>query len=343
MIIEYPISSNYMKHWSLKHAIREVVQNALDSDQYFIESNYECIAVSNKVVGELNKKELLWLGESNKRPGAIGKYGEGLKLALLVLAREKIPHSFDTPIGRLYGIIKNDQFCICFDEEKTTTIATFYIHHSEAEDLANDMLLSTRKYKLLGENATGQCIDLAGCVYVNGLLVTDKAGTKYGYNFKPSKINLDRDRQTVSDFDLTWETSQLLHETFAHSDLAELMYENVKDVQYVQNFASNSLKKACLDYAIKIYGEGVLIARTAEEARVWQVLNPKARVIHRSGGFGILASSSIGERGLRSSSPSENPSEVMLSFFERNKKHVRSKALTELKAIVQASTKWTKK
>jgi ATP-binding cassette subfamily B protein len=31
------------------------------------------------------------------------------------------------------------------------------------------------------------------------------------------------------------------------------------------------------------------------------------------------------------------------SFFERNKKHVRSKALTELKAIVQASTKWTKK
>lgn len=346
MLIPYPISVDYMSHWSLQHAVREVLQNAIDSGQYYVDDNFNSINVINKVPGPIDHKELLWLGQSNKKPGAIGKFGEGLKLALLVLARAGIPHSFSTPDRTLRGVIVNEQFHIeILEEVNQPNTCTFCIVSEEAAKLVDTLLLSNKKYKALTNSIGSQCINLPGHIYVNGLLVTDKAGTTFGYNFTPSALQLDRDRQAVNDFDLTWETSKLLASYMEPKQVAELMYEGRKDVQYVDRFITPAIKEACVMHFAKQYGTGAIIARTAEEQKVYQLFNPGKQVVYLgsgSSGYSSAISSAASDKGAQLLQPKEKPSEVMLSFFERNKKHVRAKALKELKLIVQASTRWTK-
>lgn len=343
MLIPYPISADYMSHWTVQHAIREILQNAIDSGQYITDVTASGVIVTNKVSEPINNKELLWLGCSNKRPGAIGKFGEGLKLALLILARDKVPHSFQTPSCTLRGVIVNEQFHVDFVEEANEADKCVFTIIGDYEKQVDELLLSSRKYNLIAEDSGNMCVDLQGHVFVNGLLVTKKAETAYGYNFKPSSLELDRDRQTVSDFNLTWETSKLLAKCLKPEIVAELLYKNIKDVQFVHNFVTPAIRQACEAYIVHQFGKEVIIAHSEEEARVFRIFNPGKNVVHHAGSFGrIISSHAETDKGSTRALPAEKPSEVMLSFFERNKKHVRSKALTELKLIVQASTKWTK-
>lgn len=85
------ISPNYVKGWTVETAIREIVQNYLDSRKEFgCEGSItykDGIAIVKDNGPGLQIKHLA-LGVSEKGGDSIGKYGEGLKLALLVLARE---------------------------------------------------------------------------------------------------------------------------------------------------------------------------------------------------------------------------------------------------------------
>ncbi len=85
-VIKYPISANYVSHWGIWEAAREILQNAMDAPQYNVSYTDGEMIVTNP--GSLNLKALL-LGESDKAEGARGQYGEGLKLAMLIAAREK--------------------------------------------------------------------------------------------------------------------------------------------------------------------------------------------------------------------------------------------------------------
>ena len=94
MRLQTGISPNYVKGWDISKAIREVLQNYLDSRQEF---NCDGSVTYDKEKGQANVKDNgpglelrhLALGISEKSVDAKGKYGEGLKLALLVFAREK--------------------------------------------------------------------------------------------------------------------------------------------------------------------------------------------------------------------------------------------------------------
>lgn len=85
------ISPNYVKNWDTVKAIRELIQNYLDSKSEFGCKGYICYKRGMAVIKDFGpglEPKHLALGISEKSQGAIGKYGEGLKLALLVLARE---------------------------------------------------------------------------------------------------------------------------------------------------------------------------------------------------------------------------------------------------------------
>lgn len=99
-VISTGISPEYVKGWDVEKAIREIVQNWIDS-----KAEFKC---SGTIEWERQRGKDEWLGLakikdngpglemrhlamgiSEKSEEAIGKYGEGLKLALLVMAREK--------------------------------------------------------------------------------------------------------------------------------------------------------------------------------------------------------------------------------------------------------------
>lgn len=86
------ISPNYVKNWDVIKGIREIIQNYLDTKNEFCCKGYiyykDGVAMVKDFGPGLEPRHLA-LGVSEKGLGAIGKYGEGLKLALLVLARER--------------------------------------------------------------------------------------------------------------------------------------------------------------------------------------------------------------------------------------------------------------
>jgi len=82
----YPITLQYRKHWGKWEAIREIIQNALDETEDFkIEKQGNDLVISDNGQG-LAVKHLLF-GVTEKKSGARGRFGEGLKIALIVLKR----------------------------------------------------------------------------------------------------------------------------------------------------------------------------------------------------------------------------------------------------------------
>lgn len=86
------ISPNYVKNWDVIKGIREIIQNYLDTKNEFRCKGYIYYKDGEAMVKDFGpglELRHLALGVSEKGSDAIGKYGEGLKLALLVLARER--------------------------------------------------------------------------------------------------------------------------------------------------------------------------------------------------------------------------------------------------------------
>jgi len=85
--IAYPISLNYRNHWSTWEALREIIQNALDETGSFevIQDQRGTIIRDNG--SGLAIKHLLFGVSEKKFEDSRGRFGEGLKIALVVLKR----------------------------------------------------------------------------------------------------------------------------------------------------------------------------------------------------------------------------------------------------------------
>ena len=92
---ELTIDTNYVKNWDIGEAIRELFQNSLDEQEenpdnvaYFHYSNIDNrLTIGNKL-STLNVETLL-LGVSSKSDSenTVGQFGEGYKIATMVLLR----------------------------------------------------------------------------------------------------------------------------------------------------------------------------------------------------------------------------------------------------------------
>ncbi len=86
------IAPKYVEKWSRKEALRELVQNAIDAKDQFSAGftiDYAAGKVTISDTGPGLQLRHLAMGLSEKGPDSIGQFGEGLKLAMLVYAREK--------------------------------------------------------------------------------------------------------------------------------------------------------------------------------------------------------------------------------------------------------------
>lgn len=86
--IHLTISRDYVVKWGVWESARELIQNALDTKKYKITYTENEITITTHA-GALDRRNLL-LGVSSKRDddSSIGTYGEGFKLAMLVMLRE---------------------------------------------------------------------------------------------------------------------------------------------------------------------------------------------------------------------------------------------------------------
>lgn len=194
---ELTLTPNYVSDWTFNDALRELIQNGTDQEVLDKENKFQIIYnEKEKTLRLVNQKSVLkintlLLGRSSKanNEDTVGQFGEGYKIAALVLNR----------LGK-----------------------TFTIYNNEKGEIE---------------------------VYVNGLFVDCNSDLKYGYNFKPKYIRLERDRKTCDSWNVEEITSLMIAEAMVKGDIPieqvrKMIEERADDVYHFEfNTYKNDVKK----------------------------------------------------------------------------------------------------
>lgn len=278
---ELSITSNYAHNWEVQDALRELIQNAIDQqvqvsgndmDIKYIEED-ETLVISNKK-SVLEKKSLL-LGYSSKQDDedTIGQFGEGYKIAMLVLLREGKSVTIKNYGNReiwTSKLVKSRKY----DGEKVLTVFVnteakwAKIPHNDLEIVVEGITpseyseLVSRTLQLQNDlirdyipTSYGDILlddEHKGMVFVNGLYVTDMPGFKYGYSIKPSELELGRDRNLVDSFDVEYTASKMWRECDRYDLLLPLIVEGSKEVGFlVPRYSDNEDLRELAEIAYK--------------------------------------------------------------------------------------------
>lgn len=394
---ELSISEDYVSDWTIVEAMRELFQNALDQEiineynkmtteiitnatEYkcgngsSVSANTYTMRIGNKE-SVLDTKSLL-LGESTKRGDSktIGKFGEGYKLALLVLCRlgkrVTIYNYGSREIWRprlsrsqKYGNTKilvveserkyfwqevpdND---LVFEVEGITIPEYQKIIESNLYLLDRE---TSKVYRKLGTYNGDILLDelFKGKVFVSGLYVNTDHNLHYGYNFKPEHIELDRDRRMVQSFNLYWATSKMWWMSKSEL-LVELAKKKTDDLRYLQHMYSydGSLsvnEQAYLDFATE-YGNKAVPVIDEGEVKAFHKMYPSTNVktvivteatkslITKSTGYNI----GVLEK-LEKLPPREDPYTVLTGLYDRVKVLFNEEEDTLFQSVIEESKSW---
>ena len=289
--IELTLAPTYVPNWTYVDAIRELFQNALDQEAQNPENkaNWEYHDDTHELVISNAKSKLeaasLLLGQTSKAgdKSTIGQFGEGYKIATLVLLREgKNVVFYNYGIKEIWRprFVKSRRF--------GTSILTFFTEKKPIwervpsadleiviegitpeeyyEEIVPSNLHLRTDYKVLEETEYGNVIDLPGKVFVNGLFVCDYEPYTYGYDFKPENIRLDRDRKMVSDFDLRWMASKMWSTCKDTDKVLEMIVDGKADVAFLDSVSYTSSWRDLAAAKFKsVYGPEAIPVTSQEE------------------------------------------------------------------------------
>jgi len=235
-------------------------QNAIDQESVNPENkmsysyNEPTLCINSKA-SVLERNSLLF-GSSSKQADedTIGKFGEGYKLAMMVLLRggfEVTVFNYEKreiwiPSMQYSEIFEQNVLSIEIKEwncpeifdvpANTLSFQIMGITPEHMEKITETNLHIPRAITLMdadqGKILTDE--DQQARLYVNGLFVeTSKTKLTYGYNFHPRYIALNRDRRTIDSFELTWLTSQMWAQSKEYGLILAMLKDNAKDVESI--------------------------------------------------------------------------------------------------------------
>lgn len=272
---ELPIARSYVRHWGMAEAVRELLQNALDSESPFewefgpdtlhIRSRYSRLQASTLLLGQTSKAD---------STDTIGSFGEGYKIALLVLTRAGYPvtvHNGDrTWRPRFTQSRQFDAEVLCIDDEpaqRRREGLEFEVGGLSPADIA-----AIRDGCLQMQDDIGEAHEVAegrilrarpGRLYVGGLFVCDTE-LQFGYDVRPEHLTLERDRQTVSSFDLLFLAKTMWFQTGRWQEIAQMIGDGVRDMEYAEYGAPEMVREACYQ-AFRAKHPGAVIAKNQDE------------------------------------------------------------------------------
>lgn len=301
---ELTISTDYVANWTYIEAFRELFQNAIDN---------EIQNPSNKMIFEHDKEnnevricnktsvleiDSLLLGSTTKADdeNTIGKHGEGYKVAFVVLLREgKTIAVYNYGKREIWTVrlIASKRFngkqipVVTVEREaiwksvpdNDLTIVVGNVTEEEFEGMRKKNLnLRPDSYRAYEKKGVGRVLlnpEEQGNVYVKGLYISNIKNLRYGYDFEPSRIDLDRDRSLVKTFDVAWEASNIWAGVTSYkgddsSELVEMavnaVLDNAVDVQYIHHMIeTEGLNKKVTDKFLEEHGEKAIPVTTTDE------------------------------------------------------------------------------
>lgn len=356
-VYELPLAPSYVAHWGLKEAVRELLQNAIDSPAEFEYALHDDGLVLRSRGVTLDASTLV-LGVTSKADDvkAIGSFGEGYKIALLVLTRLGLPTVvINGPVVWEPQLRQSRQFgteVLHIVEREVITTAD---HKAPPNDL------EFRVFGLTPEDIdaiTEACLHMQppvegaltvaqgrilpsypGKLFVGGLFVCDTE-LEFGYDLKPQFITLERDRQTVADWDLRRLACQMWMETEQHDRIAELISREVMDVKWVEyGGAPEQVKEACYRLFQQQHPGG--IAAKSQKEMEELIERGLTKTVYVGGSYHSMVTGSGSYKeaeGKMVVVPS--PQAVLQAFFDQYAKHMPRLPKVAMKKLIDRASDW---
>lgn len=364
---ELSVSPDYVPDWTEVEAVRELFQNALDSegemDWYYANS---ILTITNEKA-KLDKNTLLFgtTSKSNDKE-AIGHFGEGYKLAFLVLARMGYKVKVINPTNETWEpkIIKSKRYNsdllvvdILTKPRFTKVPLTFQIHNLKQKifDKICESNLHMKPVCTYKETDYGDILegsDYKGKIFIKGLYVCTKEDLEYGYNILPQFLQTNRDRNLVTDFDIHWVTSQIWADIDKPMKISQMVEKEVIDIRYINNFSKKDLNETMYQEFCAMHGKYAIPVVDQEEFDLIRknykklkpvFVKPLAKdIIYRgcsSYGTGYAAMRSKATKRIET----RLPEVVIAEFFKKNKYEMKDKTKSNFKRLLELSKDWTLK
>lgn len=269
---ELSLTANYVADWDFKMAMRELIQNGTDQEILDTNNDFTISYDDGKILLHNTRSVLkintLLLGRSakTKNEDTVGQFGEGYKIAALVLNR----------IGKTFTVhnhskneiwttrfVNSRRWCdriLVFDvdekksEQQGLTIEVGNVSEEEWEELQETWLgfdsTCSRIHTTYGDILTDE--NQKNRVYVNGLFISCSADLQYGYDFKPQYLKLERDRMSCDSFNARDITSKMLNEAYENGDIDpstihQMIDDTSDDVSLIAYKAGDAVKQGYLE------------------------------------------------------------------------------------------------
>ena len=359
-IYELPLKRDYVSHWGFIEAVRELFQNAIDGGSDWSWELKQLEPANAKVfyyrlrITSPNVRlpaSCLVLGESSKRSddSKIGAFGEGFKLALLVLCRLGIPVQ-----------LFNDDKCWeptfthseTFDTEVFAIRETRVVEHAlKGLEYVIDQITLEQVYALQDafrflrkdkpqisyHVRQGEIfLEDQSALYVAGLFIC-ATKLKYSYDLMPGVIQLERDRQTVADFELQWLAKDMWLETQQWDHLAKMIEAEEKDVEYIHYNCPELLKETVYKQFLT-NNPGGIMAHSMEQMQEL-VKRGMEKVVYVGGAYGSIVCTAQPDR-IAKQLERPSPVEVLQTFLRDNRQYMRTPAIVAMKEVIKNAANW---
>lgn len=349
---ELPLTRDYVRSWTAVEAVREILQNALDYGRGKLNYDISATGIRIESPGARLEPRTLLLGCTSKAEdaAAIGSFGEGYKIALLVLAREGVnvvvencgvtwAPRFAPSLSFGEEVLVIDEFV---DEEWKPQGVSFEITGLNENDvtkiIANTLQLQSDIGKFYRVPQGDVLLGQPGKLYVNGLFVAD-TGLEYGYNVKPEFLKLERDRQTVSSFDLKWLTKDMWFAANLPATVAEMMEKGVEDLEYANYNCPELVKEACFKAFTEKHPGAVVASSQAELDRIVETHMVKEVRVYASSYADVIKGHKDYEPP-KLKRPVVTPQMVLKDFLKAQRANMNRKSITALKEVIEAAKAW---
>lgn len=267
-----PMSIDYIKSWTVSEALRELVQNQIDNTSEAItEVNEEGLFIGNRT-GKLSTSTLV-LGSSTKSEdrNKLGEYGEGYKLAMLVLLREgcqiTIYNSDKIWKPSFEYVEQYDTKLLVVNETINKSPTSSIIFHIVGIDnpkayLEGIQIKKSANTSILEDGTIYYDEEYKGKIYVGGLFVCTCGELTYGYDFMPGILNIGRDRNVASDWDILSSTADLWSKLDANI-LSKAILRDIRDVAYLK-YKTYKVNNEVLDILMKDIDGAIPIVNDAD-------------------------------------------------------------------------------
>lgn len=342
--IDYAMTKSYRRNWGLIEAVREIVQNSLDNAENPSTYTYEGGVITITTKGYELPLSAFAMGESEKARGSIGGFGEGFKLALMIITRENQECSVVSgnyvvkPYFEINETVQRETFRIDIIESKDfysdDTIFTFTFPEDKFKELQHKINVFAEEVMPLP--ASVDIIKDAGKIMVNGLFVCQEERFKYGYNFAPTRLKLGCDREIADGLGMAWETSQVWAEKI-NSDNAD---------EVLNMLTEQRMDVSDLNYHISKSGAEIVAKAFTERFGHVEI-----KRVGSSLGYGMSVGGSLYNTMAKSGytkvanewEENGTPFNLIREFIESEKKHMRRHARKEADKLLEMAKGWKKK